>query len=83
MEIKASLPQCIIDGSLTIVHASIAVIYCMYKFYDTIVINDVYILNKSLHFMCAYLVFDYMWNVINYERQVISKTFFANSCFTL
>ena len=35
-----------------------------------------YILNKTLHTMRAYLIFDYMWNVIKYERQVISKTFF-------
>ena len=35
-----------------------------------------YILNKSLYTMRAYLIFDYMWNVIKYERQVMSKTFF-------
>ena len=35
------------------------------------------VLNKSLHTMFAYLVFDYMWNVIKYERQVMSKTLFG------
>ena len=34
-----------------------------------------YILNKSLHNMRAYLVFDYMWNAIKYALQVMSKIF--------
>ena len=52
MKIKASLPQCIIDGSLTIVHASIAVfsiVHCYGLIHITHALTSLGYYSKKLH----------------------------------